>query len=464
MKETKIQSSSAAVNTFAVPVFEDFLLYNPLQKTAALAEKSTLNILRNILAGEGCVTSLNTLFNTPTTYIPKPPVNGLKPQFLGILPTRDCNLDCLYCGFNASNHKPKTMQLSLAVAAVDWMAKTCVEQNRDSLEVHFFGGEPFVAREVVETVVYRTRQQAEKNDLRPVLETSTNGYFGSEWCQFVTDYFDSVVISFDGRRNIQDRYRPSKGGQGTFDTILHNAQTIARSKVKLCIRICTTNETVSDLVEFCEWLCNTIQPDVINLETLKQTEESASFGLYPPPPMEYAKRCLQAIDVAEKYGVKAVCAAASLDNIQHSFCPVGKDVLIVSPSGRVSGCYLLSEEWREKGMDMDIGFLDSECNLQLDHTSIERVRSYSSVPLRCTRCISRYHCSGGCHVSQSPPGCEDGFNDFCIHTRIMTVMNILKYLGSHETVDRLFGDEKSLSKLAFQKSDLLCDILQEEVG
>ena len=40
------------------------------------------------------------------------------------------------------------------------------------------------------------------------------------------------------------------------------------------------------------------------------------------------KACVEAMNVARKHGVVPVYAAASLENVQHSFCPVGKDVVI----------------------------------------------------------------------------------------------------------------------------------------
>ncbi|MBM3745607.1 MAG: radical SAM protein, partial [Acidobacteria bacterium] len=147
---------------------------------------------------------------------PRPRQGPLRPQFLGLIPTRACNLRCVYCGFGAAGASCRQMDPRLAVAAVDWMAEEVARTGGDRLDVHLFGGEPFTAPELVDVVVHRTRAAAAERGLRPRLEATTNGVFSEERARFIGDYFDWVVLSFDGPAEIQDRRRPAPGGQGSF--------------------------------------------------------------------------------------------------------------------------------------------------------------------------------------------------------------------------------------------------------
>ncbi|MCP3889894.1 MAG: radical SAM protein [Desulfobulbaceae bacterium] len=460
MKKRNVSLSRLNDDIFVVKIFNDYLIYNPLRRVSALVKQEVIGSLKS--GGSRLVLhndQLDPFLCEMEVVPPQPPLGALDPDFLGILPTRDCNLKCVYCGFHDNVDQKEIMDLSLAVEAVDWMAALCADKNKEKLEVHFFGGEPFVAKEVVETVVHRTRQQAAKYGLRPLIQTSTNGYFDEHWCNFVGEYFDAVVISLDGFEDIQNRYRPLKSGQGSFATIIKNIQILSDLQVKICIRICTTEETVGDLVDICTWICTTLRPSIINFESLKNTEESECFGLTPPDPFAYAKACVEAMKIAKKHGVVSVYAAASLENVQHSFCPVGKDVVIVSPNGRISGCYLIDNEWRERGMDMDFGRIDDRRGVRVDEAAVQRVRSYTETKPHCGCCIARYHCAGGCHVTQSYPGCKEEFTDFCVQTRLITICNLLIQLGLEDRVEVLLADRAIMEEVAFQQSDLLREFL-----
>jgi len=45
----------------------------------------------------------------------------------------------------------------MAAKIVDWYISLLKSQQRNILEIHFFGGEPMVARDVIEVVVQRAR-------------------------------------------------------------------------------------------------------------------------------------------------------------------------------------------------------------------------------------------------------------------------------------------------------------------
>lgn len=443
---------------FVIPVNSDYLIYSPLQRIAAMVNRRAFTSLKEKKTEYWAGNSQLAPFAEMTVQdAPHPPMGVLQPAFLGLLPTRDCNFACLYCGFNTTDGKEKVMDLALAAAAVDWMAERSVEKQVRNLEVHFFGGEPFMAPEVVETVVHRTRQQAAKYSLRPVLEISTNGYCSEEWCRYVGDYFDSVVLSFDGAREIQDRYRPLKSGAGSYATVERTASSLSASQAKLCIRLCTTQETVSTLSETCDWFCSRFQPSILNFETLKPGPSTDALGMYPPDPLEYAVQYMKAAAVARRHGVEPVYAAASIDSLRHSFCPVGMDVAIVSPEGRVSGCYLLEDEWKRHGMDMEFGRLDAKHGMQIDQQAVERIRTYAATKSRCRCCIGRYHCAGGCHVMQSGLDKRADYPSFCVQTRMITICTLLSRLGYHETVNRLLTNRAVMKRIAHQPSDLIKD-------
>lgn len=446
---------------YAVPVSGAYLLYSPLRQVSALVNPKALFQLKKKMEGNasdhetGQVEALFHMLAGSQIRLPDQNDGVLKPEFLGIIPTRACNLACAYCGFGSADSPEEVMDLKMAAAAVDWMADQVKKAGRDRLDVHFFGGEPFVAPEVVEVSVHRARLTADKLGLTPYFEVATNGVFDENQARFVGDYFDTVVLSFDGPEEIHDRHRSGKNGKGSFPEVFQTAKRLSQSPAKLCFRACISLDSVASMEQIAKWFCETFQPSIINFETLKPTLASETSGLAPPDPYLFANRCVRAIRLVRGYGVEAVYAAACTEAPRRSFCPVGKDTLIVSPDGRVSSCYLPRIEWVKKGLDLDVGRIQKDGSVRIDNRAIIHLRRLVTQNSKCKRCYCRWTCAGGCHVSHTPPGSSDAYRDFCIQTRIITACKLLDEMGCGDRADGLLASPTTMEKLALQITDCL---------
>jgi len=461
-------------DVYAVPVAEKYLIHSPLRRFTALANRSALANLQALLGKNGnsgnAPEALQSLCGELCQPVQEPPPERsgpLQPLFLGILPTRACNLDCVYCDFGAANASPERMDLRMATAAVDWMAELVKTLGQDTLEIHFFGGEPFFAAEVVDVVVHRARAVAARSGLFPRFEAATNGVFDESRARFVGDYFDTVVLSFDGFQEIHDRNRffPFLGGGrggfgrnlGSFEIVKETAHLLSQSPTELCFRVCVTHESVTQLEPIVQWFCDTFRPSILNFETLQSSPESEAAGLKPLNPYDFAIHYVRASRLAERSGIKAIYAAAATDSLRYSFCPVGKDTLIVSPDGRVSSCYLPQQAWQNRGLDLDVGRLSPDGIMEIDFDAIHRLRRMIMDKPRCERCFCRWTCAGGCHVNHSYPGCSLAYDDFCIQTRIITACALLDDLGFGQITDQLLADRSAMEALALQFSDCLTE-------
>jgi len=345
------------------------------------------------------------------------------------------------------------MSLSMAGAAVTWYAHFLRQSEQQRMEIHFFGGEPFVARDVVETVIHRSRAMAARHNLEPHFEVSTNGVFEADYARFVGDYFHAVVLSFDGFQEIHDRHRPIDTLRGSFDAVRQSALLLSESPTELCLRCCVSSFNVEQLEEIADWFCREFQPAAINFEPLSANPQSQAAGLRPPDPYEFVQNYTQARKTVLNYGIKPVYAATEGDAMRTSFCPVGKDTLIVSPDGRISSCYLPQSIWREHGLDMDVGRIDQNGLVTIDQTAISRLRHLVTDKPRCTNCFCRWTCAGGCHVSHTYPGSSLHYEDFCIQTRLLTACKLLEEMGQEQVAESLLADKVAMETLALQTSD-----------
>ena len=151
---------------FAIPISNKFLLYAPLHNLAALMDLTAARRLRDgLLHGEavakGRLGEIARVLSDGAEPAPLPKRGGFVPSFLGLLPTRGCNLSCRYCGFLTSEESQNVMGLELARDAVNWYMDAVERAGVRHAEVHYFGGEPFCVEEVLDFTVHLARVRAE---------------------------------------------------------------------------------------------------------------------------------------------------------------------------------------------------------------------------------------------------------------------------------------------------------------
>ena len=405
----------------------------------------------------GAVAELDELLRGTAATVPATRNGSIDPHFLGLTTTRGCNIGCVYCNFGGPTANSVEMPPATAIAAVDWMRDRLIANQRSLPRVHFFGGEPLIAWNLIELVVHRVRYICAQQGWRNYIDASTNGVMSDDRLQFVGDYFGGVVLSFDGPAEFHDRNRPTKRGKSTFAAVDHAAKTWSSMPVDLCLRVCITADSVDRMADITEWMCDTYDPTVINFESLTPGDLATNAGLRVPDPWQFARGYVAAHRAAARRGIRAVYSAAEYDRPRHSFCPVGTDSPIVAPDGAINACYLLDADWKARGLDMSIGKISDDMELRFDLDALKAVRQIPQGKQRCQACFCQWSCAGGCHINQTYPGSDAMYTDFCEQTRLITTCLILDELGHPDLVDELLQDDQSMRELAY--ANTLLDIM-----
>jgi len=449
-------------DVFVLPVLNRYLVYAPLHGFAALVDQAAIGYIRTALHretkdGAGALGEIVDGLQAGGRPAPEARRGPIRPLFLGLIPTRDCNLACAYCGFLPKGEASQVMDLSLARDAVAWYLELVARSGDGTAAVHFFGGEPFCAGEVVDFVYHYARLKAAEVGCRVRFEAATNGILDAGRARWVADSLDDVILSLDGPAEVQDRQRQRKGGQGTFETVAASARILSEGRAELSIRSCVTADTVERLPEIAGWLCREFRPVAVCFEPVQPTAQSRAAGLVPPDPWHFARRFLEAAGILEDLGVEAVYAAADIRARRVSFCPVGQDVVIVSPDGLLSACYLLRRDWEEKGLDLVLGRMEGGTAI-LDDGAVTAVRALNvrNKPF-CRRCFCQWHCAGGCHVNHALPAAEGAYDRLCIQTRMIALGNILRAMEQDDQLAALLDDEAALARAVEQCSDRITD-------
>ena len=106
------------------------------------------------------------------------------------------------------------MPLEVLEQSWDWL---CRESDGSPWSVHLGSGEPLLARPALEhlhALTTRARQEPV-----PVFLTTNGSLLDLDTAGWLADTGWWVSVSLDGPKPIQDRWRPSRGGEGTFDVV-----------------------------------------------------------------------------------------------------------------------------------------------------------------------------------------------------------------------------------------------------
>ena len=144
---------------------------------------------------------------------------------LTICPTLSCNFDCPYCFENHGSGKMSPEVQDDVVALAERMLDT---SRADDLRVTWFGGEPLLAPDVIESLSARLIALVEERGGAYSASIITNGYLLT---QDVADMLGAAKVSFcqvtiDGLAETHNLTRYLRGGGPTFDRIVSNLRNV----------------------------------------------------------------------------------------------------------------------------------------------------------------------------------------------------------------------------------------------
>lgn len=137
--------------------------------------------------------------------------------------SHDCNLRCKYCFASTGDFGTgrKLMPLETAKAAIDFLLEKSAD--RENLELDFFGGEPLMNFDVVKETVAYARSKEKEYGKKFRFTITTNGMLlTQDAIDFINKEMYNVVLSIDGRREVNDRMRVCANGSGSYDHIIDN--------------------------------------------------------------------------------------------------------------------------------------------------------------------------------------------------------------------------------------------------
>lgn len=143
--------------------------------------------------------------------------------------TQNCNLRCDYCvysgKYNTRTHNAKKMSFDLAKKGIDYIISH--SGNCNELKIGFYGGEPLLEFDLIKNCVEYANIQAKGKQIEYLI--TTNGVLlKKDIINFLVHNKFTLTISFDGPKEIHDKYRKFSNGEGSFDIVMKNVKYLRK--------------------------------------------------------------------------------------------------------------------------------------------------------------------------------------------------------------------------------------------
>jgi uncharacterized protein len=156
-----------------------------------------------------------------------------------------CNLNCAYCFYL---EKKALFGAGKKYRMTDGLLSVFIKnyiQSQPSPVVEFIwqGGEPTLSGlDFFKKVVELQRPFARRKMIRNSLQTNGT-LLTRKWCEFLKKYNFMVGISLDGPKEIHDRYRRDRRGNGTFDRVMQGLKLLQKYRIEYNVMACVARDT-----------------------------------------------------------------------------------------------------------------------------------------------------------------------------------------------------------------------------
>ena len=314
----------------------------------------------------------------------------------------DCNLKCKYCFASQGdfNGERSLMSLEVGKKALEYLVKN--SGSRRNLEVDFFGGEPLMNFGLVKDLVSYGRSLEKEYNKKFRFTITTNGVLlDEEIMDYINENMDNIVLSLDGRKEVNDNMRMTINDQGSYDIILPKFKRMVekRGTKDYYIRGTFTSKNLDFSNDALDFYNNGFRS--ISIEPVVTPDE-----------MDYALREEHLQDILKEYEKfsKEYINIKKKDKDFNFFhfmidlnqgpciikravgCGAGSEYMAVTPEGDLYPCHqFVGEEEFKMGSVFD-GVKNKDLRSKFKNANVYNKEE-------CRVCWARFYCSGGCHAN-----------------------------------------------------------------
>ncbi|MDP4094697.1 MAG: thioether cross-link-forming SCIFF peptide maturase [Bacillota bacterium] len=313
--------------------------------------------------------------------------------------SHDCNLRCGYCFAATGNFGGERTMMSPEIGkkAIDFLIRE--SGSRRNLEIDFFGGEPLMNFDSVKEIVSYAKEKEKEYNKKFKFTITTNALLlNEEKRNYINENMNNVVLSIDGRPEVNDRMRFRVDGTGTYKDILPHILDMAESRNQdnYYVRGTFTRNNLdfsNDVLHLADlgFKQVSVEPVVAAKDTgydIREEDLPVLYDQYEKLAHEYVKREKDGkgfnffhfmIDLGQ-----GPCVSKRLGG-----CGSGHEYVAVTPEGDIYPCHQFvgMKEFKMGNVN------ETEVNRSIQK-NFSSCNVYSKE--ECSECWAKFYCSGGC--------------------------------------------------------------------
>ena len=314
-----------------------------------------------------------------------------------------CNLNCSYCFASQGRYQGERALMSFEVGkrAMDFLIEN--SGTRRNLEVDFFGGEPLMNFDMVKKLVAYCREQEKIHNKNFRFTMTTNGVLiDDDVIDFCNKECHNVVLSLDGRKEVNDRFRKDYAGRGSYDTIVPKFKALVDERDPNLDYYARGTFTSHNL-DFAEDVLSIADAGFDRLSVEPVTADpGCGYDLTEDdlPKIEAEYDRLTDIMLERKKEGKPFTFFHFMVDLDQGPCVVkrlrgcgaGYEYVAVTPDGDIYPCHQFvgKDEFKQGSV------LDQSFNMDIAQ-KFAGMNIYSRP--KCQKCWAKFYCSGGCSAA-----------------------------------------------------------------
>ncbi|ADL51819.1 thioether cross-link-forming SCIFF peptide maturase [Clostridium cellulovorans] len=316
----------------------------------------------------------------------------------------DCNLRCKYCFADEGEyhgHKGK-MSIDTAKKALEYVIKR--SGPRKNIEVDLFGGEPLMAMDVIKEVVQYGKELGEnhKKNIRFTMTTNST-LLTPEVVDFLDKEMGNIILSIDGRKEINDQVRVRADGTGSYEKILPQIKNMISKRTigkQYYVRGTFTKKNPDFFNDIMALVNEGFKEISIEPVVLEDGHSLAISKEDLPKIMESYDKLFDEMTKRQKNKDSEFTFYHFNINLQGgpcvykriSGCGAGHEYVAITPQGEVYPCHqFIGKEQFKLG-----NIYDDSYDKNLAKT-FKKAHIYNKPA--CRNCWARFYCSGGCQAN-----------------------------------------------------------------
>lgn len=328
-----------------------------------------------------------------------------------IVPTMACNFDCPYC---FETHTSEFMTDTIKDKVLEFFLKNVNLQELKIVNVTWFGGEPLLALDTIESLSTKFIDICNKKNIKFRAAIITNGYLINEKTIEVFERckINSVQITVDGTKSQHDCRRKLKGNNkvSTYNTIMNNVNLLTSNGIAVSIRVnidkFNHNELENIAEQFGKEILNKELTRIYLGHVFKYEETEKNNCIHCLSKKEYGQDRLKFAEYCRNKGFENALKIIH-PKLKANYCAsVTDNSVVIGVNGEIFKC------WNDVGnSNMSIGNL-SKSTSNVEYKNKDKWDQYNVDKfIECTKCVVLPLCAGGCPRESFRQGNEGNCQD-----------------------------------------------------